>query len=68
MRPGTQDSASPRTLISFFPIKSVQTTSSLKGDISYLHEGKKRKERYHICMRVKRKSIPERECERICKT
>ena len=25
-----------------FPIKSVQTTSSSKGDSSYLHEGKKK--------------------------
>ena len=26
----------------FFPIKSVQTISSSKGDVSYLHEGKKK--------------------------
>ena len=40
----------------FFPIKSVQTISSSKGDMSYLHEGKK--------------SIREREKEgeRVCKT
>ena len=32
-------------IIFFFQIKSVQTTSSSKGDMSYLHEGKK-KEHY----------------------
>ena len=32
----------PVSAISFFLIKSVQTSSSSKGDISYLHEGKKK--------------------------
>ena len=32
----------PASAISFFLIKSVQTSSSSKGDISYLHEGKKK--------------------------
>ena len=32
----------PAGAITFFPIKSVPTTCSLKGDISYLHKGKKK--------------------------
>ena len=39
-----------------FPIKLVQTTSSSKGDMSYLHEGKKKE------------LSRERERERDCKT
>ena len=46
----------------FFPIKSVQTISSSKGDMSYLHEGKKKE---HSRERERKR---ERERERVCKT
>ena len=48
----------------FFPIKSVQTISSSKGDMSYLHEGKKKE---HSREREREKER-ERERERVCKT
>ena len=47
-----------------FPVRSVQTTSSSKGDMSYLHEGKKKK----LSRERETDRERERERERVCKT
>ena len=58
MLSGDQIAFDSRRCDIIFPIKSVQTTYSSKGDVSYLYEGKTKE--------LSREG--ERERERVCKT